>query len=114
MTEYTQLEQGIRALEAQRGALGDAVVDAMIAAARERLATLGNGAPASTPAAVTVRPTGIHGERRLVTVVIADVKGSTQLLEHLGTEAWVKLMNRPFAILEAEINRFGGSGPVPR
>ncbi len=108
MTEYTQLEQGIRALEAQRGALGDAVVDAMIAAARERLTALGNGAPASTPATVTAHSTGIHGERRLVTVVIADVKGSTQLLEHLGTEAWVKLMNRLFAILEAEINRFGG------
>jgi len=109
MTEYIQLEQGIRALEAQRSTLGDAIVDAMIAAARERLATLENGAPASTPAAVTERPVNIHGERRLVTVVIADVKGSTQLLEHLGTEAWVELMNRLFAILEAEINRFGGA-----
>ncbi len=110
MTEYTQLEQGIRALEAQRGALGDAVVDAMIAAARDKLAALENGA--STSAAVPtgdVRSAGIRGERRLVTVVIADVKGSTQLLEHLGTEAWVKLMNRLFAILEAEINRFGGA-----
>jgi class 3 adenylate cyclase/tetratricopeptide (TPR) repeat protein len=109
MIEYTQLEQGIRALEAQRAALGDAVVDAMIAVARERLATLGNGAPASTPARGDARPAGSLGERRLVTVVIADVKGSTQLLEHLGTEAWVKLMNRLFAILEAEINRFGGA-----
>lgn len=114
MTEYTQLEQGIRALEAQRSTLGDAVVDAMIAAARERLATLGsgalgNGGPIGTPPVVAARSAGIRGERRLVTVVIADVKGSTQLLEHLGTEAWVKLMNRLFAILEAEINRFGGA-----
>lgn len=109
MTEYTQLEQGIRALEAQRGTLGDAIVDAMITAARERLALLEKGMLTNTPLAGNARAADSHGERRLVTVVIADVKGSTQLLEHLGTEAWVKLMNRLFAILEAEIKRFGGA-----
>jgi len=83
-------------LEAQRGALGDAVVDAMIAAAREKLRALGS-------------TTAIQSERRLATIIIADVKNSTVLLEHFGTEAWVKLMNRIFQILEVEINRFGGA-----
>jgi class 3 adenylate cyclase/tetratricopeptide (TPR) repeat protein len=109
MADYTQLEQGIRALEAQRSTLGDALVDAMIAAAREKLTALENGALSSTPLDSGTQTVVFQGERRLVTVVIADVKGSTQLLEQLGTEAWVKLMNRLFAILEAEINRFGGA-----
>ena len=38
--EQQQLEAGIRALEAQRGLLGDAVVDAMLALARAKLAAL--------------------------------------------------------------------------
>ncbi len=104
MNDSTQLEQGIRALEAQRGALGDAVVDAMIAAAREKLATLESSALQNSARAVT-----LQSERKLVTVIIADVKNSTVLLEHFGTEAWVKLMSRIFQILEVEINRFGGA-----
>ncbi len=38
--EYRQLEQAIAALEAQRAILGNAVVDPMIAAAREKLSAL--------------------------------------------------------------------------
>ena len=38
--EQQQLEAGIRAPEAQRGLLGDAVVDAMLALARAKLAAL--------------------------------------------------------------------------
>ncbi|MBU0705550.1 MAG: AAA family ATPase [Chloroflexi bacterium] len=34
--------------------------------------------------------------------------GSTDLLEQIGTEAWVEIMNRVLHILEAEIYRFGG------
>ena len=34
--------------------------------------------------------------------------GSTDLLEQLGTEAWVEVMNRIFQILEGEIYRLGG------
>ena len=109
MTDYTQLEQGIRALEAQRGTLGDALVDATIAAAREKLTTLENDVPSNGTRANGAEMPPFQGERKLVTVVIADVKESTQLLEQLGTEAWVELMNRLFAILEAEINRFGGA-----
>jgi class 3 adenylate cyclase/predicted ATPase len=48
------------------------------------------------------------GERRIVTVILADVRRSTDLLERIGTEAWVETMNRVFQILETEIYRFGG------
>ncbi|MBN1873293.1 MAG: AAA family ATPase [Anaerolineae bacterium] len=50
----------------------------------------------------------LQGERRVATIILADVKGSTDLLEFLGTESWVEIMNRLFYILEAEIYRFGG------
>ena len=50
----------------------------------------------------------LQGERRVATIILADVQGSTDLLEHLGTEAWVEMMNRVFQALEAEIYRFGG------
>jgi class 3 adenylate cyclase/tetratricopeptide (TPR) repeat protein len=53
-------------------------------------------------------PTTLEGERRVATILMADVCGSTDLLEKVGTESWVKIMNRLFQLLEAEIYRFGG------
>ena len=50
----------------------------------------------------------LAGERRLVTVILTDVTSSTNLLEQLGTEAWVELMNRVLHLLETEVYRFGG------
>lgn len=50
----------------------------------------------------------LEGERRIVTVLVTDVTGSTQLLERVGSEAWVELMNHVLHIQESEIYRFGG------
>jgi class 3 adenylate cyclase len=50
----------------------------------------------------------LEGERRFATVVMTDLQGSTELLEKLGTEAWVELMNRALQVLETEVHRFGG------
>ena len=50
----------------------------------------------------------LRGERRIATVLMADVKDSTQLLERLGSELWVTMMNRVFQLAGAEIYRFGG------
>ena len=44
----------------------------------------------------------------MVTVIVADVTGSTNLLEQLGNESWVEMMNRVLLALEAEIYRYGG------
>ena len=55
-----------------------------------------------------VTGTTLSGERRVASVIFADVTGSTQLLEQIGTEAWVEVMNNVFQVLEAEIFRYGG------
>lgn len=50
----------------------------------------------------------LTGERRQATVLVADVKGSTQILEQVGSEAWVEAMNRVLQIMTAAIYRYGG------
>jgi len=70
--------------------------------------------PEGTPPSASTGPAEpgdlapLEGERRLATIILADVKGSTDLMERLGTEAWVKMMNRVLQILETEVYRFGG------
>ena len=46
-------------------------------------------------------PAVLRGERRVATVLMADVKDSTKLLERLGSEMWVTIMNRVFQIAGA-------------
>jgi class 3 adenylate cyclase len=50
----------------------------------------------------------LEGERRMATIIMADVQGSTNLFEKIGTEAWVRMMNRTFQLLESAIYRYGG------
>ncbi|MBN2501832.1 MAG: zinc ribbon domain-containing protein, partial [Anaerolineales bacterium] len=54
--------------------------------------------PASQPPATPVRH--LEGERRVATVILADVRSSTDLLELIGTENWVDTMNGIFQVLE--------------
>lgn len=51
----------------------------------------------------------LEGEKRVATVIMADVQGSTDLLEKIGTEDWVDMMNNIFQVLENEIYSFGGT-----
>lgn len=50
----------------------------------------------------------LEGERRIATVILADVQNSTDLMEQIGSEAWVNLMNQVLQRMETEIYRFGG------
>ena len=50
----------------------------------------------------------LQGERRVVTVMFADIKGSTALAAQIDTEEWVEIMSRTLQILSAEIHRYGG------
>lgn len=59
-------------------------------------------------AAPTPVAPALEGERRVVTVIITDVFHSTNLLEQLGNESWVELMNQVLLLQEAEIYRLGG------
>jgi class 3 adenylate cyclase len=50
----------------------------------------------------------LRGERRIATVIVADVVRSTDLLNRMGSENWVDLMSKLLQVLEAQIYRYGG------
>ena len=104
--EQQQLEAGIRALEAQRGLLGDAVVDAMLAPARAKLAALAAlAAEALAPAA----PAEPAQTLRQVSILFLDVVGSTALAQQLDPEAVSAVMDdaleRGTALVQAHRGR---------
>jgi class 3 adenylate cyclase len=60
------------------------------------------GRPTASP------PARLEGERRLATIIVIDVYRSTNLLERVGSEVWVEIMDRVLQLVESEIYRFGG------
>ena len=50
----------------------------------------------------------LKGERRVATVIVADVKKSTDLLSEMGSETWVDMMSKLLQVMEAQIYRYGG------
>jgi class 3 adenylate cyclase len=50
----------------------------------------------------------LEGERKLVTVLFADVVGSMELAERLDPEDWRRVMDRCLAILCEGVHRFEG------
>ncbi len=50
----------------------------------------------------------LEGERKQVTVLFADVKGSMELAEQMDAEEWSQIMNRFFQILSDSVERFEG------
>src|SRR5260370_2751516 len=50
----------------------------------------------------------LEGERKQVTVLFADVKGSMELAEQLDPEAWSQIMQRFFQVLSEGVERFEG------
>ena len=51
----------------------------------------------------------LEGERKQVTVLFADVKGSTELAEELDPEEWHAILDRFFQILTNGVHRFEGT-----
>jgi class 3 adenylate cyclase len=51
----------------------------------------------------------ISGERRVVTILFCDVKGSTALAESLDPEEWAEIMNAAFGYLIGPVQRYGGT-----
>jgi class 3 adenylate cyclase len=51
----------------------------------------------------------LEGERKQVTVLFADVKGSMELAEQLDPEAWHGIMDRFFQLLADGVHRFEGT-----
>src|SRR5262245_8984410 len=59
----------------------------------------------------------LEGERKQVTVLFADVKGSMELAEQLDPEEWHKVLDRFFQVLtdgvhrlEGQVNQYTGDG----
>src|ERR1700736_5976899 len=52
---------------------------------------------------------GLEGERKQVTVLFADVKGSMDLAASLDPEEWQEMMTRFFSILCDGVHRFEGT-----
>jgi class 3 adenylate cyclase len=51
----------------------------------------------------------LEGERKQVTVLFADVKGSMELAEQLGAEEWHRILERFFEIMTEGVHRFEGT-----
>jgi len=92
----TQLETAVAALEAQRGLLGEAVVETALGPLREKLAGLKAAAKA--------------GEQQLkaVTVLFMDVVGSTSLAEQLDPEDIHAVMDGALEKLSAIVQAHRG------
>jgi class 3 adenylate cyclase/tetratricopeptide (TPR) repeat protein len=82
VSEIQQIEQAIAALESQRAILGDAVVDTALLPLREKLAAL--------------RPRPDAEQRKLVTILFADLVGFTALSEHMDPEDVREITNAYF------------------
>jgi hypothetical protein len=51
----------------------------------------------------------LEGERKQVTVLFVDVKGSMELAEQVDPEQWHKILDRFFQILTEGVHRFEGT-----
>ena len=91
MSEVDRLQAAIAAFEAQRAALGDAVVDTALGPLRERLK------------AVSPSPPRRH-QRRQVTVLFADILGYTTLSEHVDPERIGVMLGRFWGGVDALIS----------
>jgi predicted ATPase/class 3 adenylate cyclase len=93
--EAQQLQAAIAALESQRPTLGDAVVDAALRPLRDKLAALESRNPTAQ-------------QRKLATVLFADVSGFTALSETMDAEVVAGIMNDLWALVDAAITGHGG------
>jgi len=95
MQEISQLQHAIDTLEAQRGLLGDAVVNAALSPMRERLLHL------QTQTATE--------QRRLVTILFADLVDFTVLTRRLDAEDVREIVNAYFTRWTAAIEQHNGT-----
>jgi class 3 adenylate cyclase len=58
---------------------------------------------------ILTQRSALEGERKQVTVLFADVKGSMELAEQLGAEAWHEVLERFFTLLSDGVHRFEGT-----
>ncbi len=96
-TQQASIDAAIAAVEAQRLALGDAVTSLVLATLRQQVADQQG-----------VQPT-LEAERKLVTILFADIAGFTALSERTDPEYVRGLMNDCFAYLAPVIQTYQGT-----
>ncbi|MGE5221053.1 MAG: ATP-binding protein [Omnitrophica WOR_2 bacterium] len=94
MDEITQITQTIAALEAQRDLLGDAVIDTALAPLRNKLASL------------QLQPA--VEQRKLVTVLFADLVGFTAISSGMDPEEMREIVNAYFKLWAVSLEHYGG------
>ena len=100
MEEALKLQQAIQALDSQRAILGDDVVEAALGPLRERLLKLETPQPGPSQQATQ--------QRRIVTILFADVSGYTAMSEHMDAEDVRDTMNALWQKLDGVILSLGG------
>ncbi len=105
MSEPPAHAAAIAALNAQRGVLGDAAVDAAITALRA--AAPAPAAPAAPPAAAVPAPAAAPRLRQ-ASILFADVVGSTALLQHLPADEALAVVSQALAHFAAAVRAEGG------
>ncbi len=96
--ERENLKRAIEALEAQRAILGDQIVDIAQGSIREKLARLDRG----------IRATNEPQERKLITVLFADVSGFTAMAETMDHEIVNTVINSLWSRVDKAIQDHGG------
>ncbi len=72
------------------------------------LQAAGNYTPRHLQAMLS-QPATIVGERKRVTVLFADIKGSTRLADQAGVELWHEVLDRFLSTLSACVHRYQGT-----
>ena len=93
-TEIENIRKAILSLEAQRQSLGDEIVETALAPLRGRLDALRAGRH--------------YEQRKLVTILFADVVGSTELSALMDPEDMRELLNAYFSRCRTSVERHGG------
>ena len=94
-----ELKAAIAGLEAQRSVLGDSVVESAVTALRQQLAEL----------EMPLRIMATEEERKVVTILFADVSGFTALLEKVDPEEVRNLINACFERLVPTVKKYEGT-----
>lgn len=96
--ERERLQQAIAAIEEKRSLLGDQVVDIALASLREKMASLGE------ESSIVHEPQ----QRKLVTVLFADVSGFTSMAETMDHELVSGVINSLWSRVDKAIVDHGG------
>src|SRR5512139_3695140 len=99
-SQMEKLRLSIKGLEAQRGLLGDEIINPALETLRGQLAVLEEQAAAR---AIPVE------ERRMVTILFMDMVGSTGMAEKLDPEEWRQVVSRLHTALGEAITAHHGT-----